>query len=107
MIIKYNIEVSKDTIAKSLTRLTNQTYKLLPNWEEGIDWIKPLETIIEEFVGMSRLLLLREDLFFTLLCKLEGLFVFVEKDNFFLFRRSIFDCLGLINEIKVYIDKEI
>lgn len=67
--------------------------------EEGLDWAKPLETIIEELCGMSRVLTGQQDLFFRLLNKLEGLFVLTEKDDFFLYRRIIFECMGLIEEI--------
>ena len=84
-----------------LKKITNQIYKLLPNREEGIDWINPLQTIMEELAGMNRLLIDQEDIFFSLLCKLEGLFILTDdKEDFFLYRRTIFECLSLINEIK-------
>ena len=37
MITKYNTEISSDVIIVNIKRLINQTYKLLPNREEGID----------------------------------------------------------------------
>ena len=37
MITKYNTEISNDVIIVNLKRLINQTYKLLPNKEEGIE----------------------------------------------------------------------
>lgn len=101
MKIKYDTEVSIAAIEKDLRKLTNQIYKLLPNREEGIDWINPLQTIMEELAGMNRLLIDQEDIFFSLLCKLEGLFILTDdKEDFFLYRRTIFECLSLINEIK-------
>lgn len=101
MKIKYDTEVSIAAIEKDLKKLTNQIYKLLPNREEGIDWINPLQTIMEELAGMNRLLIDQEDIFFSLLCKLEGLFILTDdKEDFFLYRRTIFECLSLINEIK-------
>ena len=37
MITKYETEISNEIIITNLKRLINQTYKLLPNKEEGID----------------------------------------------------------------------
>ena len=34
---KYNIEIDKKNVLINLKRLINQTYKLLPNREEGIE----------------------------------------------------------------------
>lgn len=104
MIIKYEACIADDAIKVNLKRLTNQIYKLLPNWEEGIDWRKPLTTIIEEFAGMDRLFLDHHVILFSLLCKLEGLFTLEdfgdnEKENFFVFRKTIFECLGLVNDL--------
>ena len=104
MIIKYEACIADDAIKVNLKRLTNQIYKLLPNWEEGVDWRKPLTTIIEEFAGMDRLFLDHHVILFSLLCKLEGLFTLEdfgdnEKENFFVFRKTIFECLGLVNDL--------
>jgi hypothetical protein len=99
MVIKYNIEIKSVTIKNSLKKLTNQIYKLLPNREEGVDWTKPLETIIEELAGMDRLFIDQQDIFFPLLCKLEGLFTLTKEEDFGLYRRIIFECLGLISEL--------
>jgi hypothetical protein len=44
---KYNVEINNVIINKSLHRLVNQTYKLLPMREEGSNWEKPLKTIME------------------------------------------------------------
>lgn len=100
MIEKYQVEISNDVICRNLSKLTNRIYKLLPNREESIDWEKPLETILEEFAGMRALLIDQEEIFFSLLCKLEGLFTLTKEDDFFLFRRTIFECLSLIDRLK-------
>ena len=63
MILKYDMDISSEAIVTNLQRLINQTYKLLPHWEEGIDWKKPLTTIIEEFAGMDRLFLSQQEIF--------------------------------------------
>lgn len=98
---KYNLEVSNETLNKSLKRIINLIYKLLPMREEGNDWEKPLETIIEELVGMNRLVIdLQPDLF-PIICKLEGLFSLQDKQEMALYRRTIFECLSLLNKIEV------
>ena len=38
--------------------------------------------------------------FFPLLCKLESLLTLTDEKDFLAFRRIIFECLELINEIK-------
>jgi hypothetical protein len=101
MILKYGAEIDKSAIDKNLNRITNQIYKLLPSREEKSDWQKPLATIIEELAGMDRLLFDQHEILFPLLCKLEGLFLLSEDKDFFLYRRTIFECLGLINNIKI------
>lgn len=100
MIIKYNISIKDEAVQNNLKRLTNQIYKLLPNREENIDWEKPLETIVVELAGMNLLLIDQHDILFPLLCKLEGLFTLTKEEDFFLFRRTIFECLSLINNLK-------
>lgn len=99
MVLKYDIEIDKDTIQANLKRLTNQVYKLLPNREEGIDWKSPLTTIIEEIGGMNRLFLDNNILLFSLLCKLEGLFLLDANKDYFVFRKTIFECLNLIGKL--------
>ena len=47
MIIKYNINLTNDVIKTDIKRIINQVYKLLPLREEGQNWQKPLQTIIE------------------------------------------------------------
>ena len=99
MILKNNIEIEITAVDANIKKLTNQIYKLLPNREENIDWQTPLSTIIEELGGMSRLLE-NHDVLFTLLCKLEGLYTLTEENDFFLYRRTIFECLNLLSTLK-------
>lgn len=99
MIIKYYADIEDGAVVNNLKRITNQIYKLLPNREEGSDWQKPLLTLIEELAGMDRLLIDQHENLFSLLCKLEGLFTLVDEDDFFLYRRTIFECLGLMNTL--------
>lgn len=102
MKIKYNnIEIDNEIIKNNLKRLINQIYKLLPNREEGLDWQTPLSTIIQELIGMN-LLFDRQfgEEILALLSKLEGLYALDKKDDFFNFRRTIFECLNLMDKIK-------
>lgn len=101
MILKYNIDIEEQTIHNRLQNLINQTYKLLPSREEGADWEKPLQTILEELAGMQRLMNCGySEIFFPLLNKLEGLYSLVEDDDFLCYRRTIFECLGLMNDLQ-------
>ena len=101
MILKYNIDIEEQTIHNRLQNLINQTYKLLPSREEGADWEKPLQTILEELAGMQRLMNCGySEIFFPLLNKLEGLYSLVEVDDFLCYRRTIFECLGLMNDLQ-------
>lgn len=100
MIIKYNAKIEDSAIENSLQRIINQVYKLLPTREEKSDWQKPLETLLEELAGMDNLLIGQHDILFPLLCKLEGLSVLTEEDDFSLYRRTIFECLGMLNTLR-------
>lgn len=101
MILKYNIQMQNTVISDRLQNLINQIYKLLPSREEGIDWEKPLQTILEELVGMQRLMNYNySEIFFPLLSKLEGLYSLIEEGDFLCYRRTIFECLGLMNELQ-------
>lgn len=59
----------------------------------------PLKTIMEELTGMDRLLIDQHEILFPLLCKLEGLFTLTEENDFFEYRRTIFEALGLVSSL--------
>jgi len=105
VVIKYNVELSTEILESNLKRLINQIYKLLPLREEGNDWQKPLETIIEELGGMANLLIDQTAAIFPILCKLEGLFNYTKNTDFGLYRRTIFECLSLLNSVKENVSK--
>ena len=101
MILKYNIEIEDKAIFYRVRNLINQIYKLLPIRQQGADWQKLLETIIEELTGMQRLMLnTYSEIFFPLLNKLEGLYSLTEEKDFSCYRRIIFQCLNLLNELQ-------
>ena len=101
MILKYNVQINNKDISNRLQNLINQIYKLLPSREQGVDWEKPLQTIIQELIGIQRLMNGGySDIFFPLLSKLEGLYSLVNQNDFLCYRRTIFECLGLMNNFQ-------
>lgn len=100
MVIKYNGNIEETSIDIELKKITNQIYSLLPKREEGGDWKKPLGTIQEELVGMCDILFLQHDILFPLVCKLEGLYGLSGEKEFMRYRATIFECLGLIGELR-------
>lgn len=100
MVLKYGIDIDSDAVISILKKITNQIYKLLPMREEGGDWQKPLETVIEELAGMDRMLDNNHEIYANLLFKLEGLFLLNEEKDFPLYRRIIFECLSLCGSLK-------
>lgn len=91
--------IHSETIHFNLKRIINQLYKLLPMREQGKEWKKPLETLIEELSGMNYLIEGQEVKFFTLLCKMKGLINLNHEGQLELYRRTIFQCLSLLNSI--------
>lgn len=100
MTISTGSNIDNQAIVENLKKLTNQIYKLLPNWEEALDWQTPLGTIIEELSGMDKLLTQYHKELFPLLCKLEGLYIYTEEEDFSKYRRTIFECLNILSSIK-------
>lgn len=98
---KYNINFSQGIIRNDIKRIINQVYKLLPMREQESDWEKPLQTIIEQLVGMKRLFLgWQEQSFLILICKLQGMFELTQSVDFSIYRRTIFECLSLLGDMK-------
>lgn len=94
------VEIEQKAIHYNLKRIINQVYKLLPMREEGRDWQKPLTTLIEQLSGMKRLVVGQDDLFFLILCKMEGLFSLNDNvQDMATYRRIIFECLSLLNSL--------
>lgn len=96
---KYDVEFDNDAVIKNIDRITNQIFKLLPSREEGGDWETPLQNLILEITGMKSLWFDQVELF-SLLCKMEALASLTEEEDFLVFRKLIFECLRLLNNIK-------
>ena len=104
IILTHNIEIDSQAIHFNIKRIINQVYKLLPMRQEGKDWQKPLETLIEELSGMKKLIIGQDDLFFLILCKMEGLFSLNKTQDISIYRRIIFECLSLLNNLDQNVD---
>lgn len=82
---------------KNIDRLTNQLWKLIPMKENEEDWEKQLETLILEITGLN---VLYSDKFIQLLSKLLGLQE-VKDIHFDLYRKTVFECIDLIQGLKI------
>lgn len=100
LVLTSGIEINITSIRANLQRIINQTYKLLPMRQEKKEWRKPLETLIEQLSGMKRLIDGQDDLFFLILCKMEGLFSLGRKEDMGIYRRIIFELLSLLNSLR-------
>lgn len=94
------ITIKKEAIESNLKRIINQTYKLLPLREQGKDWQKPLQTLIEQIAGMSNLIEKQDELFFSILCKMKGLTFLTGECDMVLYRRTILELLSLLGLLK-------
>ena len=104
MILKYDIEIDNQKVCDRFKQLINLIYKLLPIREESGNWKSLLSTIIEEIAGIYKLVPTDyQDELFILLAKLEGLFSLTEEKDFFDFRRTVFECLNLMNKVKEHV----
>ena len=99
MVLKYNIDIDKNAIIENIDRIINQIFKLLPSREEGGDWEAPLQNLILEVGGMNSLLS-DHTILFSLLCKMEALTILTEEEDYLAFRKLIFECLGLLKQLK-------
>ena len=99
MEFKYGLYFEKEAILNNIDRITNQIFKLLPSREEGEDWVTPLQNLIIEIIGMKALWIDQTKLF-SLLCRLEALLSLTDEDDFLTFRKVVFECLRMMNEIK-------
>ena len=89
---KYEFELKTDDVKVNVQRLTNQLWKLIPMREHNEDWKKQLDTVVIEIAGLNEMFCGPQ--FLQILSKLEGLKVY--DTTFELYRRSIFECISLI-----------
>ena len=93
----FNISFDIYTIEQTVTRLTNQIWKLIPMREHNEDWEKQLNTVNLEIAGLG-VIFSQYPQFLSLRAKLEGMLV--TEIEFELFRRTVFECISLLQEVK-------
>ena len=96
----YDISVDNEAVDQLLLKIQSHIFQLLPLREEGVDWQKPLETVIVETLGLQNLLKEKDDILLSLVCKLQGMLTLTGEENFMVFRRTVFECCGLINKLR-------
>ena len=98
MITRYENEIDNAAIKSNLERIGNQVYKALCLREEDKEWVKPLETLSIELLGMADLFPDQKNIL-SLACKVQGLAA-DDSIDFLLYRRTIFECCSLVSKIK-------
>lgn len=96
MITKYGRDVNNSNFDNYIDSIKNKVYKLLPLREEKLQWEKHLDTILVELSGFDSLTL-NETKLITVLSKLEALHSIEE---FKVYRKTIFECLNSLEELK-------
>jgi len=92
---KYNFDFRLEDIDTNVRRLTNQMWKLIPMREHDENWPKQLDTVTLEIAGMNEIFMSPQ--FLQLLSKLEGLRV--TDLSFELYRKTVFECISLLQEL--------
>lgn len=93
---KYGMIFEDSEIQMYLSGVKNKIYKLLPLREEELDWDKYLSSILIELNGFNNLFSNKIEVI-SILSKLEGL---RDLENFMLYRRTIFECLNSIDDLR-------
>lgn len=96
MMTKYGFEINGKIIEQDLKRLVNQTWKIIPMNENNEDWMKQLETIQNEIVGLHEIFS-DEPNFLIILTKIEGLLL--QDIEFSFLRKTIFEIIALLQEL--------
>ena len=92
LLTKYGLAEVRD-LKQSVSRLTNQLWKLIPMRENEEDWQKQLESLIIELTGLNEILIIDSNLM-SLLSKLEGLRL--TETDFFIYRKTVFEAISLL-----------
>lgn len=90
------MEVDEVDVELFLINMKNKIYKLLPLREEKLEWTKYLNSILIEISGFNELFENQVGLL-CVISKLEGLY---KLEDFMLYRRTIFECLNSIDELR-------
>lgn len=91
---------SKEVVSVNKKRLINHLWKLIPMREHAEDWEAQLLIVSEEISGLGVVLNKESDLnFLVLLSKLEGLTSNFCREDFMLYRSTVFRCINLLAEV--------
>ena len=90
---KYNFDITSEVLTKTLNRLTNQVWKLIPMAENNEDWKKQINTVILEIAGLNEIFS-SNPYFLSSLSKLEGLLI--KEYNFDLYRKTVFEIISIL-----------
>lgn len=93
---KYGKEIENRNFNLYIDSLKNKTYKLLPLREENLQWEKHLETILIEISGFNSITLNQVKII-SVLSKLEAL---KDLEDFQTYRKTIFESLNILEELK-------
>ena len=93
------IIIPDSVIVADVNRLTNQMWKLIPMRENNENWLGQLQSLIIEVSGLKALSLNISEKFLILLSKLKGLEV--EDTEFQLYRKTVFECISLLREMRL------
>ena len=94
LVTKYGVTTIED-MNKTIMRLTNQLWKLIPMKEHEEDWQKQLDSVVLEITGANEILMINPTLM-QLLSKLEGLRIC--DIPFTLYRKTVFEAISLLQE---------
>lgn len=94
---KFGMEISSIGENEYKKILINMIYKLLPIREEKKDWQNYLNSLIEEIHGFKDLFEEIDEIsMIRILAKLQGLLTLDKEEDFYLYRKTVFECTNLI-----------
>ena len=99
---KYGKEFSSQDWDLYLKKIKNDVFKLLPLREENLDWKKHLHTILIELSGLQSLI--NEYKLIGIISKLEALY---QLEEFYLYRKTIFEILSALDGLEWFYAKNI
>lgn len=81
-----------------LKQKKNQVFKLLPLKEENGDWERQLTLILIEMNGLVDLSYKEQAIAITIMAKLSGLRSVSNEESFFLYRKTVFEVISLLDD---------
>jgi hypothetical protein len=101
----YNEPITEKVLLNNINRISDRIFKLLPIREEGRDWKNSLHNLLIEVVGLNKILEESgQTILFNVIIKMKALETLDKPEDFFDFRKVIFECLSLMNKLKKWVD---